>query len=132
MITSSDIADILYRDCGALGLPVERFGNTTTQHQITSERVVIHAKELDSQQGTWCKCFVEVNILVPDDTNGKAAITRLGELERMARKHLHQVGTYDGTVYSYNVASTTILQEEKHQAHYVNTRVLFRVLNVKE
>lgn len=129
MITTTDIANILYKDCMALGIEIQQDGNIP-DGKITKERVVIHVKE-QTPERIWRKGFVEVNILVPD-VSGKAQLIRLNELERMAVKLLKRSGNYDGTFYSYDIASISILNEKELDAHYVNARVLFKALNTIE
>ena len=64
MIVTTDIANILYRDCKSCGIDIVPHGKKLTG-AIKSERIVIHAKK--QQPGTyWKKSFVEVNICVPD------------------------------------------------------------------
>ena len=80
MIVTSDIGDILYKDCkaimGELGIkeiyqhPNEPIG------EVKTERIVIHAPNADTPEATWDKSFANVNLVVPDK-NGKKDITRL-------------------------------------------------------
>ena len=63
MIVTTDIANILYRDCKSFGIDIVPHGKKLTG-AIKSERIVIHAKK--QQPGTyWKKSFVEVNIVFP-------------------------------------------------------------------
>ena len=68
MITTSDIADILYRDCNQFGIEaIYRKGNVpeVTGGKLSTERIVILPKP--QQPGKqWLKDFVEVNLCVPD------------------------------------------------------------------
>ena len=75
MIMTSDIADILYRDCQQFGISaIYRKGNVpeVTGGKLTAERIVILPKP--QQPGKqWLKDFVEVNLCVPDlDDKGTA------------------------------------------------------------
>mgnify|MGYP003374393780 FL=1 len=130
MITPTDIANMLYRDCKVFGIDVVPDGRTIVG-AIKSERIVIHAKK--QQPGKiWKKSFAEVNICVPDLQPNEANTIRLNELERMANQKLNDVvGNYDGTNYYYSIESIGIEKDESLKCHYVNVRILFEVLNVK-
>jgi hypothetical protein len=81
MIVTTDIANILYRDCKSFGIDIVPHGKKLTG-AIKSERIVIHAKK--QQPGTyWKKSFVEVNICVPDLKEGEANTIRLNEREKL-------------------------------------------------
>lgn len=130
MIVSSDIANILYRDCKAFGIQIVPDGETLTG-EITAERIVIHAKS--QQPGRiWKKGFVEVNLCVPDIGVNSANSIRLGQLERQAQSLLDDIiGSYDGTHYYYGIAKIGREQDTNLKCHYVNVRLLFEILNVK-
>lgn len=130
MIVSSDIANILYRDCKAFGIQIVPDGETLTG-EITAERIVIHAKS--QQPGRiWKKGFVEVNLCVPDLGVNSANSIRLGQLERQAQSLLDDIiGSYDGTHYYYRIANIGREQDTNLKCHYVNVRLLFEILNVK-
>lgn len=129
MIVSSDIANILYLDCKAFDIAIVPDGETLVG-EITAERIVIHAKK--QSPGTyWKKGFVEVNLCVPDLKNNSANSIRLGELERQAQILDDVIGSYDGTSYYYGIDSIGREQDTNLKCHYVNVRILFKVLNVK-
>lgn len=130
MIVSRDIANILYRDCKAFGIAIVPDGETLTE-EITTERIVIHAKK--QTPGTyWKKCFVEVNLCVPDSSENSANSVRLGELEGQAQTLLDDVvSSYNDTWYRYGIYSIGIEEDTALKCHYVNVRILFEVLNVK-
>ncbi len=130
MIVSSDIANILHRDCKVFGITIIPDGETPTG-EITTERIVIHAKK--QEPGTyWKKGFVEVNLCVPDLSENSANSIRLGELERQAQNLLDDVvSSYDGTSYRYGISSIGRENGSNLKCHYVNVRILFEVLNVK-
>lgn len=130
MIVTTDIANILYRDCQSLGIFIVPQGKTLTG-QMKSERIVIHAKK--QQSGTyWKKSFAEVNLCVPDLTEGEANTIRLNELEKQAQKLFDGVtGRYDGTTYHYSIDTIGMEEDTSLKCHYVNVRILFEVLNVK-
>lgn len=128
MITSTDIANLLYRDCEAFGIQRIPHGETAVGG-VGKERIVIHSKR--QQPGRiWKKSFVEVNICVPDLSPTSANTIRLNELERLAYSLLDDVvGSYDGTSYHYSIDSTGMEKDEQLKCHYVNIRILFEVLN---
>lgn len=131
MITTTDIANILYKACSFFEMPVYQAGNIPTGIVNDRGRVVIHSKEQTAEK-TWKKSFAEVNIFVPDTPDGNANLIRLNEVERLATKMLKNTGCLDGTVYQYEVASTILLNNENLKAHYINAKVLFKVLNTME
>ena len=119
MIVSSDIANILYRDCKIFGIQIVPDGETLTG-EITAERIVIHAKT--QTPGTyWKKGFVEVNLCVPDLSENSANSIRLGEIERQVQNVLDDVvGSYDGTTYRYGISSIGRETDTDLKCHYVN------------
>lgn len=131
MITSTDSANILYTFCKNLfGLPTYQWGNVPTG-KITEERVVVIPKERTPEK-IWKKNFVEVNLIVPDDKNGNANLIRLNELEEIAEKSLKATGRAKGLAYKFGVASLIPLEMREFQAHMINCKVLFEVINVME
>ena len=131
MIVTTDIANILYKDCKAFGIEVYQAGNIPDEHkELSSERVIIRTKS-QSPETYWKKGFVEVNLCVPD-IDGDANLIRLQELERKAQEVLDEVvGEYDGSNYYYLIDSIGIEADAELRCHYVNVRILFQVLNVK-
>ena len=131
MIVTTDIANILYKDCEAFGIEVYQAGNIPDEHkELSSERVIIRTKS-QSPETYWKKGFVEVNLCVPD-IDGDANLIRLQELERKAQEVLDEVvGEYDGSNYYYPIDSIGIEADAELRCHYVNVRILFQVLNVK-
>lgn len=130
MIVTTDIADILYRDCKALGIGIVPFGKTLTG-ELTEERITIHVKG-QTPEKIWEKCFVEVNLCVPDLGVNIAHTLRLKALERTAKKKFKSVtGTFDGTRYLYEVDTISIEADTALKCHFVNCRILFNALNVK-
>lgn len=131
MITTTDIANILYEACGVFGMPVYQGGHVPSGLIGYDGRVVIHAKAQNSET-TWKKGFVEVNLFVADTAKGNADLIRLNELERQAVCLLKQTGLHDGTVYCYSVAATSIESNAELKAHFVNAKVLFKAMNTIE
>lgn len=130
MIVTTDIADILYRDCKDFGIEIVPFGKTLTG-EITEERITIHVKG-QTPEKIWEKCFVEVNLCVPDLGVNIAHTLRLKALERAAKKKFKSVtGTFDGTRYLYEADTISIEADTALKCHFVNCRILFNVLNVK-
>lgn len=130
MIVTTDIGNILYRDCKAFGIDMIPDGETLTG-ELKYERIVIHVKK--QQLGTyWKKSFVEVNLCVPDLSENEANTIRLNELERQASKLFDDVvNTYNGNRYRYSIESIGTEADTALKCHYVNVRILFEVLNVK-
>lgn len=131
MIVTTDIANILYKDCKAFGMEVYQSGNIPDEDkELSSERVIIIAKS-QSPEAIWKKGFVEINLCVPD-MDGKANLIRLQELERKAQEVLDDVvGEYDGSSYYYQIDQIGMEADTALKCHYVNIRLLFQVLNVK-
>lgn len=132
MIVSTDIADILYQDCKAFGIEIVPFGKTISEETtkpLEKERITIHVKG-QTPSKYWEKCFVEVNLCVPDLGVNIANILRLKELERKAKKLFRSVTeTFDGTRYHYEVDTIHIEADTALKCHFVNCRLLFNVLN---
>ncbi|MDD3038617.1 hypothetical protein [Bacteroides sp.] len=130
MITTTDIGNILYRDCKAFGIDIVPNGEKLTG-ELKSERIAIHTKK--QQPGTyWKKSFAEINICVPDLGENSANSIRLNELERKAQSVLDDVvSSYDGTRYHYSIESIGMEADTALKCHFVNVRILFEVLNVK-
>lgn len=130
MITTTDIGNILYRDCKVFGIAIAPSGQTLTG-DLEAERITIHPKR--QQPGTyWKKSFAEVNLCVPDLRPGEAHSIRLGELERQAVTVLDGVtGVHDGTRYCYSVESIGTKADTGLKCHIVNVRILFEVLNTR-
>lgn len=131
MIVTTDIANILYKDCEAFGMEVYQSGNIPDENKkLSSERVIIIAKS-QSPEAIWKKGFVEVNLCVPD-MDGMANLIRLQELERKAQGVLDDiVGEFDGSSYYYSIDQIGTEADTDLKCHYVNVRLLFQVLNVK-
>ena len=131
MIVTTDIANILYKDCKAFGIEVYQAGNIPDEHkELSFERVIIRTKP-QSPETYWKKGFVEVNLCVPD-MDSKANLIRLQELERKAQEVLDDVvGEFDGSSYYYLIDQIGTEADTALKGHYVNVRLLFQVLNVK-
>ena len=130
MIVTTDIGNILYRDCKAFGIDLVPDGETLTG-ELKSERIVIHTKK--QQPGKyWKKSFAEVTQYDFFFILYEANTIRLNELERKAGKLLDDVvSTYDGTTYRYSIESIGTEADTALKCHYVNVRILFEVINVK-
>ncbi len=128
MIVTTDIADILFRDCKSLGIDIVPFGKTLTE-ELTDERITIHVKG-QTPEKYWEKCFCEVNLCVPDLSPTESNYPRLKALERKAKEKFRSVtDTFDGTRYLYEVDTITIEADTALKCHFVNCRLLFNVLN---
>lgn len=127
MIATTDVANILYKDSKRLGLQVLQEGNVK---ESSGERVIVHAKSFTPGR-IWNKSFAEANIFVPDLPGGTANLVRLNELERLAMRIYEASGTYDGTLYRYNVYSVQLLSDDDSKSRYLNVKISFSVLNTK-
>lgn len=131
MITTTDTANILYKVCQGFRMPVYQDGNVAKGKIGKDGRVVIHVKE-QTPESVWKKGFVEINLFAADTKDGNADLIRLNELERMAHKILNVVDRYDGTVYKATIASTIPHENKDLEAHFINAKVLFKVMNTME
>ena len=130
MITTTDIGNILYRDATALGLDVYQ-GDNIPQGDVTEERVHIHVRRIQHET-IWKKCFVNINVLVPDiNEYGNEDLVRLQELERECYSLFKSnTGEYDGTCYTYSLDEIGIEAERDLRCHFVSVRILFEQLNL--
>ena len=129
MIVTTDIADILYRDCKTFGIDIVPFGKTLTG-ELKDERITIHVKG-QTPSKYWEKCFCEVNLCVPDLGVNIANTLRLKELERKAKEIFKSVtGEFDGTRYNYEIDTIHIEADTALKCHFINCRILFNALNV--
>nr|DAS50585.1 MAG TPA: hypothetical protein [Caudoviricetes sp.] len=130
MIVTTDIADILYRDCKAFRIEIVPFGKTIID-ELKDERITIHVKG-QTPSKYWEKCFCEVNLCVPDLGVNIANILRLKELERKAKELFKSVtGEFDETRYNYEIDTIHIEADTALKCHFINCRILFNALNVK-
>lgn len=130
MIVTTDIADILYRDCKAFGIGIVPFGKTING-ELKDERITIHVKG-QTPSKYWEKCFCEVNLCVPDLGVKIANTLRLKELERKAKELFKSVtDEFDGTRYNYEIDTIHIEADTALKCHFINCRILFNALNVK-
>lgn len=128
MIVTTDIADILYRDCKAFGIGIVPFGKTING-ELKEERITIHVKG-QTPSKYWEKCFCDVNLCVPDLGVNIANTLRLKYLERKAKEIFRSVtGEFDGTRYNYEVDTIHIEADTALKCHFINCRLLFNVLN---
>lgn len=129
MIVTTDIADILYRDCKAFGIGIVPFGKTING-ELKDERITIHVKG-QTPSKYWEKCFCEVNLCVPDLGLNIANTLRLKELERKAKELFKSVtDEFDGTRYNYEIDTIHIEADTALKCHFINCRILFNALNV--
>ena len=128
MITTTDIKDILYKDCKAFGMKVHRRTPKIKGERLKDEMIVIHSKS-QTPEKFWKKSFAEINICIPDQNDEEHEI-RIQEMERKAISLLGDVtGVFDGTRYRYGVESEGVEADTALKCHYVNIRLLFEVLN---
>lgn len=121
----TDIANIIYKDCKRFGIEVRQKGNIDTG---TKERIVVR---VGSKLGDtyFFKCFVNVNLISPNK-DGRADLVRLNELEHLGSR-LEARGWFNDCYYKYGVENVEMLEDESLDAHFINVRLLFEVLNVK-
>jgi hypothetical protein len=130
MIVTTDIADILYRDCKAFGIEIVPFGKIING-ELKDERITIHVKG-QTPSKYWEKCFCDINLCVPDLGVKIANTLRLKDLERKAKGLFKSVtGEFDGTRYNYEIDTIHIEADTALKCHFINCRILFNALNVK-
>lgn len=125
MIGVTDAGNILYRDCKRFGLEVKQSYNVPNG---VAERIVINTNA-QLRETYFKKGWVNVNFVVPNLKSGNANLIRLEEVEEMA-KTLEGNGWYKDSYYRYSPYSIELIKDEI-DAHFINCRVLFEVLNVK-
>lgn len=127
MISGKDIEEILItalsRLITASSIYVE---DDIPDGNVTAQRITLHVKEIKTQP-IFKKCFVEVNWCVPDIGEAPDAAGLKAVEHQMV--DFEYTGEYDGTAYRYGVESIRTLKSEL-KCHYVNTRLLFEILNV--
>lgn len=128
MITTTDAANIIYRDCKVFGMEIYQDGQIP-DGEIVNERITIHTKR-QSEETYWNKCFIEINFSVPDK-RGEANLVRLNEIEREALGKMDSVGKYNNSYYRYSVHSSSHERDISFKCHFVNVRILFEVMNIK-
>ena len=131
MIVTTDIANIIFKDCKSFGISeMYQRGNILGGKGKTG-RILIYRKT-QQPDAYWEKGYVEVNLCVPVTKTGKANLIRLNELERKAREMFKDgiVGQYDGSWYRYSSESIGIEEDKELCCYYVNVKLLFETLNV--
>lgn len=99
--------------------------------ELKDERITIHVKG-QTPEKIWEKCFVEVNLCVPDLGVNIANTLRLKELERKAKELFKSVtDEFDETRYHYEIDTIHIEADTALKCHFINCRILFNALNVK-
>lgn len=132
MLTTSEIGDILYRFCKELSVKDVRREWNFGKGEAVTERVVIAVKTLTHGR-TWSKAFAEVNVCVPDLTDGDADLIRLSELEKEYTAAFgRNVGELNGVHFRFGRESSSLLDDSQLRLHYVNIRVQFEYLNFME
>lgn len=134
MMTTSDVGNMIYTIAKNMGISVFLRGNIPGG-EITEERVTIHPKTM-TDGDTWERCYVEVNINVPDiDEKGTENLVRLAEVEKLAKN------TFQSLVTSFEVdgvknwcwvdwESVQRLRDNGLKSGYINVRVLVEHLNI--
>ena len=128
MIGATDIQNILYKVTQSLGIETYQEGDTP-EGKVTEDRAIVRSCSLSS--GTYfLKSLANINLYVPDLPTG-ADLVRLNTLERAAMETYDVTSCHDGTWYTLSVDSTSVEEEEGMDAHYINVKILFEVLNEK-
>lgn len=130
MIVTTDIANIIFKDCKSFGISEMYQRGNILEGKVKTERIVIYPKT-QQPDAYWEKGYVEVNLCVPVTKTGKANLIRLNELERKAREMFKDgiVGQYDGSWYRYSSESIGIEEDKELCCYYVNVKLLFETLN---
>ena len=131
MIVTTDIANIIFKDCKSFGISEMYQRGNILEGKVKTERIVIYPKT-QQPDAYWEKGYVEVNLCVPVTKTGKANLIRLNELERKAREMFKDgiVGQYDGSWYRYSSESIGIEEDKELCCYYVNVKLLFETLNI--
>jgi hypothetical protein len=130
MITTSDVANIVFAKCRDFGISKIYQKGGIPLGKVTDERIVIIAKG-NVASTYWKKGFVEVNLNVPN-ISGEANLVRLNALERMAYSIFDSYsGKFDSSVYHVSIYTSSIEEDSELGCHFVNIRLLFEILNVK-
>lgn len=132
MITTTEIADILYSRCHEMGIEEMYLDGAIPKGEVKKERIAIHTK-LQTSTKFWIPTTVEVNIDIPD-IQDMANIDRIQELERLAVKVFPQnrciVGEYNNTPYRCKVNSRQTLEDKELHCHFINIQFHFESLNI--
>lgn len=128
MITTEDMALIVSGHLRDFGMPVFVKGHIPFSDIPSEGRITITPKE-DSEGRIFDKCFVEVNIILPD-INQEADI-RLDELERRAYAIFKDgyADEYGDQHYALSYSRRSRERDEQLKAHYVHLQLLFETLN---
>lgn len=131
MIATTDIANIIFKDCKAFGISEMYQRGNIPEGEVKTERIVIYPKT-QQPDAYWEKGYVEVNLCVPVTKTGKANLIRLNEIERKAKETFKDgvVSQYDSSWYRYSSESIGIEEDKELCCYYVNVKLLFETLNV--
>lgn len=128
MITTTDIANILYMTASRLEMDVFQEG-AVDNTPVKKDTVVVHSRPLTKGR-IWDEGFQEFNVLVPDTFDGKADLIRLNEIERIVKRFIKGYGRFDNTPYRYEVEQTRVLERKELKAHCLNAKVMFKAMNL--
>lgn len=131
-ITTADIRRIMYGILSSWGLPIH-YKEDLPMGEITDERIII----VTSGEGygkIWTTCIVTISICVPDPTPNDANLTKLDVYEKQSIKMFKDgmVGDYKGDNYVISLQKNGIEEDRQMKCHYVNLKLSFEVLNVKQ
>jgi len=131
-VTTADIYKAVYTLLRNGSVATIWSGENMPEGEVEQERVVVHVKDI-SYGRTWSKCFVEVNVVVPDLKKSMANLVRLETLEREYSTLLSQgTGVVEGVRYRLKRDRVSVIASSQLKAHYVNCRLLFEFLNTLE
>lgn len=127
MIGITDALNILALDLRELGHKIYKSGDKQTG---VEECIVLNADGM--QKSTYFKkAFINVNYIVPNFKNSNATnYPKLNLFEDLTHK-FDKVGVYKGIYYKYSVDSVAIFREDNNTS-FLNTRILFEILNVNK
>lgn len=134
MITTEDVYCILHDVCEQFGIKEIYGKHNTPTGKVKTERIVIRTGSQGNGE-IWEKSFVNINFCVPNLFNGDANKIRLQEIERMVKPVFKRGDTVflKGSHCDYENGGDDWLSTEEDtdlKCHYVNVRILFKVLNV--
>lgn len=122
----TDVANILYRDCLRFGIDVFQSGQVP---QGLREQIVVNVN-IQQKDIYFKACFANINFIVPDLEKDTANLIRLEEMEKMGAT-LEGNGWHNDCYYRYEPDSVELIKDENLDAHFINVRVLFEILNIR-
>lgn len=130
-ITTAEIRKAVKDSIGHLGLQVY-YAEDLPSGEITQERAVIVTSS-DSFGNIWSTCLVTLSVCVPDLAPRVANLSRLNKLERIIQATFHDgyVGSKGDDDYCISLDKIGIEYDTQFKCHFVNAKLVFKTLNVK-